>query len=86
MSVFHKTMVWLGLVDDEYYGEDDEYYADEYGEPISAPARQQDQQVDVEGRAEDLLHGRGVRYRPRACRRSFSSSETSTFDGVSRNT
>ena len=34
MSVFHKTMVWLGLVDDEYYGEDDEYYADEYGEPI----------------------------------------------------
>ena len=41
MSVFHKTMVWLGLVDDdEYYGEDDEYYADEYGEPISAPSRQ----------------------------------------------
>jgi cell division inhibitor SepF len=40
MSVFHKTMVWLGLVDDEYYGEDDEYYADEYGEPISTPARQ----------------------------------------------
>ena len=40
MSVFHKTMVWLGLVDDEYYGEDDEYYADEYGEPIGAPARQ----------------------------------------------
>ena len=41
MSVFHKTMVWLGLVDDdEYYGEDDEYYADEYGEPIAAPARQ----------------------------------------------
>jgi cell division inhibitor SepF len=41
MSVLHKTMVWLGLVDDdEYYGEDDEYYADEYGEPIAAPARQ----------------------------------------------
>jgi cell division inhibitor SepF len=41
MSVLHKTMVWLGLVDDdEYYGEDDEYYADEYGEPISAPQRQ----------------------------------------------
>src|SRR4029077_4659285 len=41
MSVFHKTMVWLGLVDDdEYYGEDDQYYADEYGEPIAAPARQ----------------------------------------------
>lgn len=41
MSVFHTMMVWLGLVDDdEYYGEDDEYYADEYGEPISAPARQ----------------------------------------------
>ncbi len=40
MSVIHKTMVWLGLVDDdEYYGEDDAYYADEYGEPISAPAR-----------------------------------------------
>jgi len=41
MSVMHKAMVWLGLVDDdEYYGEDDEYYADEYGEPISAPLRQ----------------------------------------------
>jgi cell division inhibitor SepF len=41
MSVFHKAMVWLGLVDDdEYYGEDDAYYADEYGEPIAAPARQ----------------------------------------------
>jgi len=41
MSVFHKAMVWLGLVDDdEYYGEDDEYYADEYGEPIAAPPRQ----------------------------------------------
>jgi cell division inhibitor SepF len=42
MSVFHKTMVWLGLVDDdEYYGEDDEYYGeDEYGEPVAAPARQ----------------------------------------------
>jgi cell division inhibitor SepF len=41
MSVIHKTMVWLGLVDDdEYYGEDDEYYADEYGEPISAPVHQ----------------------------------------------
>jgi cell division inhibitor SepF len=41
MSVLHKTMVWLGLVDDdEYYGEDDEYYADEYGEPIAAPVRQ----------------------------------------------
>ena len=38
MSVFHKTMVWLGLVDDdEYYGDDDEYYADEYGDPVSAP-------------------------------------------------
>ena len=40
MSVFHKTMVWLGLVDDdEYYGEDDEFYADEYGEPVAAPDR-----------------------------------------------
>ena len=40
MSVFHKTMVWLGLVDDdEYYGEDDEYYTDEYGEPVSAAPR-----------------------------------------------
>jgi len=40
MSVFHKTMVWLGLVDDdEYYADEDEYYADEYGEPVSAPAR-----------------------------------------------
>ena len=26
MSVFHKTMVWLGLVDDEEYYGDDEYY------------------------------------------------------------
>jgi cell division inhibitor SepF len=41
MSVFHKTMVWLGLVDDdEYYGEDDEFYADEYAEPVAAQARQ----------------------------------------------
>ena len=44
MSVFHKTMVWLGLVDDdEYYGDDDEYYADEYGDPVrrrdAAPRR-----------------------------------------------
>ncbi len=40
MSVFHKTMVWLGLVDDdEYYGDEDEFYADEYGEPVAAPAR-----------------------------------------------
>jgi cell division inhibitor SepF len=37
MSVFHKTMVWLGLVDDdEYYADDSEYYADEYGEPMPA--------------------------------------------------
>jgi len=41
MSVFHKTMVWLGLVDDdEYYGEDDQYYADEYAEPVAAQSRQ----------------------------------------------
>jgi cell division inhibitor SepF len=40
MSVFHKTMVWLGLVDDdEYYGDEDQYYVDEYGEPVGAPAR-----------------------------------------------
>ncbi|HTL83803.1 MAG TPA: cell division protein SepF [Acidimicrobiia bacterium] len=40
MSVFHKTMVWLGLVDDdEYYGDAEEYYADEYGDPMPAPAR-----------------------------------------------
>jgi cell division inhibitor SepF len=40
MSVFHKTMVWLGLVDDdEYYGDDDEYYADEYAGQATAPAR-----------------------------------------------
>jgi cell division inhibitor SepF len=39
MSVFHKTMVWLGLVDDEEYYADDEYYVDEYGEPLHAPAR-----------------------------------------------
>ena len=39
MSVFHKTMVWLGLVDDdEYYGDDDQYYADEHGEPVPAAA------------------------------------------------
>ncbi len=42
MSVFHKTMVWLGLVDDdEYYNDEDEYYVDEYGEPVSTHARQQ---------------------------------------------
>jgi cell division inhibitor SepF len=40
MSVFHKTMVWLGLVDDdEYYGDEDEYYADEYGEPVQTANR-----------------------------------------------
>lgn len=39
MSVFHKTMVWLGLVDDDEYYAEDEYYADEYGEPVAAPAR-----------------------------------------------
>jgi cell division inhibitor SepF len=39
MSVFHKTMVWLGLVDDdEYYGDEDQYYADEHGEPVPAAA------------------------------------------------
>jgi cell division inhibitor SepF len=39
MSVFHKTMVWLGLVDDdEYYGDEDQYYADEHGEPVAAAA------------------------------------------------
>jgi cell division inhibitor SepF len=43
MSVFHKTMVWLGLVDDDEYYAEDEYYVDEYGEPVTpaprAPAR-----------------------------------------------
>jgi cell division inhibitor SepF len=39
MSVFHKTMVWLGLVDDdEYYGDEDQYYADDHGEPVPAGA------------------------------------------------
>jgi cell division inhibitor SepF len=41
MSVFHKTMAWLGLVDDdEYYGDEDQYYGDEHGEPVAAGARQ----------------------------------------------
>jgi cell division inhibitor SepF len=41
MSVFHKTMVWLGLVDDdEFYADEDEFYADEYGEPVAAAPRQ----------------------------------------------
>ncbi len=39
MSVFHKTMVWLGLVDDDDYYAEDEYYVDEYGDPVSAPTR-----------------------------------------------
>ena len=39
MSVFHKTMVWLGLVDDDEYYADDEYYVDEYGEPVAAAPR-----------------------------------------------
>jgi cell division inhibitor SepF len=40
MSVFHKTMVWLGLVDDdEYYADENEYYADEYGEPVQNAPR-----------------------------------------------
>ena len=41
MSVFHKTMVWLGLVDDdEYEAHDDQYYLDEEYEevPAAAPA------------------------------------------------
>jgi len=39
MSVFHKTMVWLGLVDDdEYYADEDQYYQDEYGDPVPASA------------------------------------------------
>jgi len=41
MSVFHKTMVWLGLVDDdEFYADEDDFYADEYGEPVAAAPRQ----------------------------------------------
>lgn len=32
-------MVWLGLVDDDEYYAEDEYYADEYGEPVATPAR-----------------------------------------------
>ncbi len=40
MSVFHKTMVWLGLVDDdEYYADDDEYYGDEYADAVSTVGR-----------------------------------------------
>jgi cell division inhibitor SepF len=39
MSVFHRTMVWLGLVDDDEYYADDEYYVDEFGDPVSAPTR-----------------------------------------------
>jgi len=40
MSVFHKTMVWLGLVDDEEFYGDDEYYVDEYGDPVAPSTRQ----------------------------------------------
>ena len=41
MSVFHKAMVWLGLVDDdEYYGDEEQYYVDEYGEPVGATRQQ----------------------------------------------
>src|SRR2546423_14997466 len=40
MSVFHKTMVWLGLVDDEEYYGDDENYVDEYGDPAAPSTRQ----------------------------------------------
>jgi cell division inhibitor SepF len=41
MSVFRKAMVYLGLVDDdEYYGDDPGYYADDgYDEPAVAPTR-----------------------------------------------
>jgi cell division inhibitor SepF len=41
MSVFRKAMVYLGLVDDdEYYGDDGGYYADEsYEEPAERPDR-----------------------------------------------
>ena len=46
----------------------------------------EDEQIDVQKRAENLFHERTARYSPRACKRSFSSSETSTFDGVSKKT
>ena len=39
MSVFHKTMVWLGLVDDdEYDAQDDQYYLDDEYEEVPAAA------------------------------------------------
>ena len=45
MSVFRTAMVWLGLVDDdEYDGEDEQYYEDEYDDaaevaPVAQSAR-----------------------------------------------
>jgi len=39
MSVFRTAMVWLGLVDDdEYDGEDEQYYLDEEYDDVAEPA------------------------------------------------
>src|SRR2546423_4973312 len=54
-------------------------------EPRQNGARGEHDQVDAQNPA-DELHGGQARYRPRACNRSLSSSETSTLVGVKRNT
>src|SRR6516164_5967921 len=54
-------------------------------EPRQDGANDQDDQVGRQQRANDG-HEIDERYKPRACRRSFSSSDTSTFEGVSRKT
>jgi hypothetical protein len=54
-------------------------------EPRQDGARGEQDQIDAQNPA-DELHDRQARYRPRACNRSLSSSETSTLVGVKRNT
>src|SRR4029453_457765 len=56
-----------------------------HGEPGEDGARREHDQVDAKNPADELHRGQ-ARYRPRACNRSLSSSETSTLVGVKRNT
>ena len=62
MSVFRTAMVWLGLVDDdEYDGEDDQYYLDDEYE--DAPRR-----AGRQPRPRPARHGHEARARTRAAR------------------
>ena len=56
-----------------------------HGEPGQDRPPAEDDEVEGDQDGEDVAHGQGWK-RPRACSRSFSSWETSTLLGVSRNT